>query len=235
MYPLTADDAIFLVRKNFDEQGIDDSFMLGDKDSLEFEDVLVKTLPEAINHIHMTAPVQMLDGVTLSGDELDSIAISGDVLEFGIEKEFLRLVAFRASDSPYVVTEVTDEFSVEGRMQHNIYTRGTFDRPRLVLCQGKVADSTKSKTYINYFRYYSLHTAYTDAKQSIGQFEYIPRYRAVGYGYEGNVGGPYLVADQLLERVIDQLTGMMLAIYGSEKADYFLGRASFAPTTAPEA
>ena len=73
----------------------------------------------------------------------------------------LRLIAFKASDSPYVVCDPVPEYSAEGRMQLNPYTRGTSDRPRLVLLQGKVEDylsSYKGDGYIGkgYGRDYSV-------------------------------------------------------------------------------
>ena len=50
MYLLTKDEAILLVRKNLDEQRVNDSDMLDvdDLDSNEFEEVLEKNLPEIV-------------------------------------------------------------------------------------------------------------------------------------------------------------------------------------------
>lgn len=219
MYLLTKDEAILLVRKNLDEQRVNDSDMLDvdDLDSNEFEDILEKNLPEAINAVHEAAPVNILDGEKLAADEITGASIKGDVLSFGTKKEMLRLIAFKASDSPIVVCDLVPEYSAEGRMQLNPYSRGTSDRPRLVLLQGKVED------YLSSFRYYSLDRSFASAAQAIERFEYIPVYR-----YKANESGAYRVAENVFQNIIDQLTGMMLVTYNNaDKATYFFTKAGF--------
>lgn len=219
MYLLTKDEAILLVRKNLDEQRVNDSDMLDvdDLDSNEFEEVLEKNLPEAINSVHTAAPVTILEGEMLDADEISGASISADVLSFGTKQEMLRLIAFKASDSPYVVCDPVPEYSAEGRMQLNPYTRGTSDRPRLVLLQGKVED------YLSSFKYYSLDRSYPSAAQAIERFEYIPRYR-----YKKDGSGSYRVSENVIENIIDQLTGMMLVTYNNtDKATYFFTKAGF--------
>ena len=205
MYQLGKDEAILLVRKNLDEQGVNDSDIidLDDVDSDELESILVKNLPEAINAVHSASPVQLLDGELLSGIDLNEVSIADGVLSFSISKELLRLVAFRAEDSVYVITKPVAEDSFEGRMQLNPYTQGTPDRPRLVLMQGKEKERKSS------FRYYSVEKTYTDPAQAIARFEYIPR-----YSYSEGVSS-YGVAENIVENVIDYLTGMMLITYGN--------------------
>lgn len=221
MYSLTLDEAALLIRKNLDEQRLNDSDMTDtdDMDSENFENVLAKTAPEAINAVHTLAPVEILDGMVLSADELNKVAIDNDVLSFNTDEDFLRLIAFKAADSNVTIAEVYPEFSAEGRMQDNIYTRGTYDRPRLILKQGneKVAGSS--------FRYYSLKDTFDDATKSVDRFEYLPRYR-----YSADTKS-YKVADRVVQNVLDYLTGMLLTIYGSENsAAYFFNRAAFNPS-----
>lgn len=218
MYLLEKDKAILLVRKNFDEQKINDSDMMDmdDLDSNEFEEILAKNLPEAINAVHAASPLNVLDGEKLSEDELESVQIMGDVLGFGTKKEVLRLIAFKAADSPYVVTDPIPEYSAEGRMQLNPYTRGTSDRPRLVLLQGKVEDKLSS------FRYYSLESFFENPAEAIERFEYLPTY----YFKEGV--DSYRVAENVIENIINYLTAMMLVTYNNiEKANYFFAKAGF--------
>ena len=205
MYELAVSEANLLVRKNLDEQKYNDSDMidLDDIDSNEFDEILAKNLPEAINAVHSASPVQLLDGELLSGIDLNEVSIADGVLSFSISKELLRLVAFRAEDSVYVITKPVAEDSFEGRMQPNPYTQGTPDRPRLVLMQGK------EKTGKSSFRYYSVEKTYTDPAQAIARFEYIPR-----YSYSEGVSS-YGVAENVVENVIDYLTGMMLITYGN--------------------
>ena len=270
MYTLDEATAITLVRKNFDEQKLNDSDMtdLDDIDSNEFEEILAKNLPEAINAVHAMAPLSLLDGERLDEAELSTAKIdSYGVLSFGVKKDILRLIAFQAADSPYVISEAVSEYSAEGRMQLNPYTRGTSDRPRLVLLQGKAEDydwktesseTTTAETSestgqesedssgtsgqessgiitsepaATRFRYYSLDSdVYTNKAQAIKRFEYIPTYR-----YADDTTS-YKVADNVIENVIDQLTGMMLVTYNnSEKATYFFTKAGFGPTSSTTA
>lgn len=206
MYQFGKDEAILLVRKNLDEQGVNDSYIidLDDVDSDELDSILVKNLPEAINAVHSACPVQLLDGEVLSGSDLNEVSIDvNGVLSFSISKEMLRLVAFRAEDSVYVITKPVAEDSFEGRMQLNPYTQGTPDCPRLVLMQGKEQAGKSS------FRYYSLGRFYSTPVQAIARFEYIPR-----YSYREGVSS-YDVAENVVENVIDYLTGMMLVTYGN--------------------
>ena len=212
MYLLTKDEAILLVRKNLDEQRVNDSDIidLNDVDSDELESILVKSLPEAINAVHSASPVQLLDGELLSDIDLNDVSIADGVLSFSISKELLRLVAFRAEDSVYVITKPVAEDSFEGRMQLNPYTQGTPDSPRLVLMQGKEQAGKFS------FRYYSVEKTYADPAQAIARFEYIPR-----YSYSEDVSS-YGVAENVVENVINYLTGMMFFTYGqAEKAQYY--------------
>lgn len=224
MYLLTKDEAILLVRKNLDELRANDSDMLDvdDLDSNEFEEVLEKNLPEAINSVHTAAPVTILDGQMLDADEISGASISAGVLSFGTKQEMLRLIAFKASDSPYVVCDPVPEYSAEGRMQLNPYTRGTSDRPRLVLLQGKVED------YLSSFRYYSIEHSFAAPEQAIERFEYIPMYH-----YKKDGPDSYRVAENVIENVINYLTAIMLATYNSsDKAAYFFTKAGFGqPTT----
>lgn len=216
MYDLAVSEANLLVRKNLDEQKYNDSDMidLDDIDSNEFDEILAKNLPEAINAVHSASPVQLLDGELLSGSDLNEVSIADGVLSFSISKEMLRLVAFRSEDSVYVITKPVAEDSFEGRMQLNPYTQGTHDRPRLVLMQGKEQKGKSS------FRYYSVEKTYSDPAQAIARFEYIPR-----YSYSKDVSS-YGVAEDVVENVINYLTGMMLVTYGqAEKAQYYFNLA----------
>ena len=71
MYLLTKDEAILLVRKNLDEQRVNDSDMLDvdDLDSNEFEEILEKNLPEKSDD--ETADAQAL--LVLQGELLSEL------------------------------------------------------------------------------------------------------------------------------------------------------------------
>ena len=218
MYQLSLSEAQLLVRRNFDEQMENDSNMLGvDSDSEQFDSLLAKMLPDAINAVHANAPIQLLEGKFLDVQTLGNIKVVGDVLYFGIRGSFLRMVAFKADMSP-VISDVVPEYSAEGRMQLNPYTKGTYDRPKLVLVQGREQSNETS------FRYYSLYKNYSneDAFKAIERCEYIQRYRydesTVSYG----------VAENVVENVIDYLTAQMMLTYNeADKATFYFNKALF--------
>ena len=222
MYQLTTEEAILTVRKNLDEIGPNDSVMYGDDnaDNLSMDDIIVKTLPEAINDIHRKAPVQALEGNNAlemtNGDETPAVTMdvtADHVVNIVIDRRMLRLVSLRASDSPVVVTEAIEEDSPEGRKQLNRYIRGTYDEPRLVQVQGHTSPAV--------FRYYSLK-AETNAANPISELSIIEEQTYVA----GK--STYDVSTDLRSRVLDHLTGLVLAIYGeSDKAEYFFQRAKF--------
>lgn len=224
MYSLSTREVIGLVKANFDEleQNSSDMAELEDVDDAMFGETIVRILPDAINTVHASAPVQLLDGMELGDSGVDGATIEDGVLtiKVGRPHPFLRLVAFKSAEerSP-IVCETVPEYSAAGRMQLNPYSRGTIESPRLVLSQGKAEDGS------TVLKYYSLGEEFEVAGDAIDRFEYIERYE---YGERASADSFYDVAESVVANVIDQVTGMLLAIYGaSEKASYFLGRASF--------
>lgn len=217
MTTITPSEAVALVRKNIDEQEINASAMYAsgspdtsDNDSLDA--IIKKTLPEAINFVHGSAPLALLEGE--SGTPA-SASFSENVLSFSFSAaDILRLVAFQAVDSLVVIGEWTPEYSAEGRKQLNGYIRGTFDDPVLVKIHGK-----------QNFRYYTVRSSTVETHSSapagaISRFEYIPL--AI---YNASTSS-YKVATLLKESALLHLTGMVLAIYGeNDKANYFFEKA----------
>lgn len=227
MTPITPADAIDAVRKNLDEQGLNESVMYNDEnaDNDSMDSIIAKTLPEAINEIHRIAPVYLLEGDSLverndnqgseSSSSQEDVSISGRVLLFSVPDTCLRLVAFQAADSDIVVTDVIPEASAEGRKQLNPYIRGTYDNPRMVKVQGKGGPMS--------FRYYSLKDNSFDNHpiDAISRLEVI--YQAV---YNDQEGASYQASTELVDSIMYQLTAMVLAIYGqAEMANYFTQKA----------
>lgn len=227
MTPITPADAIAAVRKNLDEQGLNESVMYNDEnaDNDSMDSIIAKTLPEAINEIHRIAPVYLLEGDSLverndnlgseSSSSQEDVSISGRVLLFSVPDTCLRLVAFQAADSDIVVTDVIPEASAEGRKQLNPYIRGTYDNPRMVKVQGKGGPMS--------FRYYSLKDSSFDNHpiDAISRLEVI--YQAV---YNDQEGASYQASTELVDSIMYQLTAMVLAIYGqAEMANYFTQKA----------
>lgn len=217
MKTLTVAEATTAVRKNLDELGLNESIMYTEEstDNSSLDGVVARTLPEAINLVNKTAPVTLLEGMDMSGGPFNSIAVENGSLVFSFSADYLRLVAFQASDSPIVVTDVLDEASPEGRKQLNPYIRGTYDRPRLVGDQGRRGTYT--------FRYYTLKdpAQYGDLPmRAIRRFSFVKE-----QFYSSDAEG-YPVPDALRQNIIDELTALVLAIYGeNDKANYYAEKA----------
>lgn len=216
MITITPSEAVTLVRKNLDEQEINASalYVSGSPDTTDndsLDQIIKKTLPEAINAVHRDADALLLEGVTGTPT---GATINETVLTFSFTPAILRLVAFQAVDSSVVLGEWIPEFSAEGRKQLNVYVRGTYDDPALVKVQGAQT-----------FRYYTLKaaTATTYASNpasAVSRFIYIPEQT-----YSANAAS-YSVATLLRDPAILHLTGMVLSIYGeNDKANYFFEKA----------
>ncbi len=215
MVTLLKDDAISAVRKNLDEQGLNDSVMYvddnADNDSLDA--IIAKTLPEAINDIHAVAPAHLLEGEDYKA-RLGLCYVFDRVLHFEFDAKLLRLAAFQAADSPIVVTDVIPEASAEGRKQLNQFVRGTWDNPRLVMQQGK--------TYTPTFRYYTLKDDTYLANPSGA----VQQLRIIRQLFHSDAESGYPVSAALVDSAIYQLTALVCAIHGKvEVAGYFSNKA----------
>lgn len=216
MQQLSLSDATALVRKNLDEADPNGSVMYTDDDSdnSSLDDIIAKNLPEAINAINLTAPVTLIEGKVLKTAELETEVTDDLVLSFSLPKDskFLRLVAFKAYDSDFIVTDILGEGTSEGRKQLNKWLRGQYDCPRLVLLNDGEQMS---------FRYYSMasHGKYFP----IDYFEYVEELT-----YNKNTTG-YDIASRLRQNIIDCLTAMVMEVYSDQRAQYFFQKASNFP------
>ncbi len=215
MVTISKADAIAAVRKNLDEQGLNESVMYGDEnaDNDSLDSIIAKTLPEAINDIHRIAPVYLLEGEDITA--FKECGFDGGVLFFTFDADCLRLAAFQATDSAIVVTDVIPEASAEGRKQLNQYIRGTYDNPRLVQVQGV--------TYLPSFRYYSLKddTYKDNPKAAIKQLKVVKQqsWSASAESYPASA--------DLVDSIIYQLTALVCQIYGkTDAATYFSNKAT---------
>lgn len=214
MHTLSIADAVAAVRKNLDEQGLNESVMYGDEnaDNDSLDSIISKTLAEAVNDIHAAAPAYLLEGREIT--EFTTCGFDDRVLFFTFDADCLRVAAFQANDSDMVVTEVIPEASAEGRKQLNKWIRGTYDNPRLVQTQGE--------TYLPSFRYYSLKddTYKDDPKAAIRQLRIIDNLTWSEKDTE------YKVSTDLRDSIIYQLTALVCRIYGkADAADYFFNKA----------
>ena len=215
MESFTPDAAIKLVRNNLDELDTNGSAMYDtDNDNNSLDDTIKRHLPEAINAIHLVAPVGLLDAETAAVEvlECNKAAEGVWVLEFAIdEPEFLRFVALESSESPgHFVTEVYSIGSVGSRKQLNPFIRGRYDRPRLVQ-----VPSNGSPQY----RFYSFKTKggrvtpYIVKRQNYAA-------DATGYNY----------SSKLKQNIVDCLTAKVMETFGDQRAQSFYQRANIFPT-----
>jgi len=217
MKQLSVADAIAAVRKNLDEIGLNESIMYTEEstDNDSLDGTIRRTLPEAINLVNKTAPVTLLEGVDYKSGPFEGATIDNGSLVFSFTADYLRLVAFQAADSPIVLTDVLDEASPEGRKQTNKFIRGTYDRPRLVGEQGARGTYT--------FRYYSLKDG---AAYQSNPVRAIRRFSFVKEQFYNDSAASYPVPDALRQNILDELTALVLAIYGeNDKANYFADKA----------
>ena len=223
MITLTPATAVALVRKNLDEVEPNGSAMYDDEygDNLSIDDIVRKSIPEAVNAIQSAAPAHLLDGDGYEVSETDAVSITGDgVLSFSLDEcsRFLRLVAFRAADSDIVVTDAIPEASPEGRKQLNKYIRGRADRPRLIMRQGNHAGPE--------FKYYSITNPSLylgNPVEAIAQFSYVRE-----QFYPGSATG-YPISSRLRQNIIDYLTAMVMEIYSDQRAQSYYQKAMSFP------
>ena len=230
MFTLRVSDAVELVRKNLDELDPNGSIMMDDEngsadeygDNMSLDDIVARTLPEAINAVHLAAPVQLLEGVSVENEDLVSVIVTSDgILSFALTSgtHFLRLVAFEAADSAIVVTDVLSEASAEARKQLNPYIRGRADRPRLVLMQGwhtgPVFKYYSLDTESSSFSAYRLHPSSAIYKLSFLQEQFYD---------EGQT--EYPICRRLRQNIIDCLTAMVLETYSNQQAQAYYQKAN---------
>jgi hypothetical protein len=224
MTTITPSDAVALVRKNLDEQDPNGSVMYdpdnayGDNASLDL--TIKKFLPEAINAVHLSAPVQLLEGKTVTA-ATPSISSDG-VLSFSLPSgsKYLRMVAFQTKDSSIVVTDPLPEASAEGRKQLNKYVRGRYDRPRLVLLQGRHTEPA--------FKYYTLKNNGTAYSSNPGNA--ILQLYIIQEQFYASDATAYDISRRLRQNIVDCLTAMVMETYNDQRAQSYYQKANNFPT-----
>ena len=221
MVTITPADAVALVRRNLDEMETNGSQMFTEdyEDNDAVDNLIRANLPEAINAVHLSAPVQLLEGKDATIAAGASVSTDG-VLSFslGEDSRYLRLVAFKAADSGIVVTDTIPEASPEGRKQLNRYVRGRFDRPRLVLLQGRHTEPA--------FKYYSLANpdAYSSSPASaISLCSYVQEQ------VFSDSAESYDISRRLRQNIIDWLTAKVMETYSDQRAQAYYQKASIFP------
>lgn len=171
MVTLTKENAIKAVRKNLDEQEWNPSSMYGESEDNDMLDKIIeRTIPEAIDAVHLAAPVSALEGADSSFVEETK---DDGVLQFRTEKSVLRFVNVRVAGSDVCVADAVPEYSPEGRKQLNKYVRGTFDNPVLVMQNG-----TRNR-----FKYYTVGDQKVVRPRKVADYLYEMNLASIDYDY----------------------------------------------------
>lgn len=224
MNTISNEQAIAFFRKSYDELKENGSILLDtDSDSNNLDEIIRRTLPEAINEVHRAAPANLLEGKSV--DFYDHLSTSGSkvlTIDPGVA-DFLRLIKFKATDSAYAIDDVIAENGTEGRMQLNPYTRATHDNPALVIITSPVfVPETQEGGTISYekidatptrpvFKYYQLASVpasdnYGVLDNLISVFEYV----SMQEYKDSNDGTTYEISDALKESALNYLVGLVL-------------------------
>ena len=198
MFQLGISAACAYVRKSLDElTSVEDIGMLASPDAIDLHKIVENSIVEAAVRVHERASSVLMDGVKgVSGtDYAIELAEADKSVKITMQKEAVRIVSIKASDSANVITDLIPEDSAEGRKQKNPYVRGTHDDPRAVL--NKVW-SDDHKPIITYY----------SAKDALPTFtiEYVP-YPVI----EENV---IEICSRLEYAVLNELTAMVMDSYG---------------------
>lgn len=216
MVTITRDAVIAAVRKNLDEQGLNPSAMYGQsQDSQELDSIIYNTLPEALEYIHLVAPIDMVDGEELNESSTAlAFSVTNKVLDINFTGskavKVARLLSFKCGSSD-LLTEAYFEDSAIGRKQKNKYVQGKPDEPVLVL----MGDS---EGLYPHYKYYTTEDGVSEANVSFSL-----RYYAKP---EADAEGSYKCSSKLENQVIYYLTGLVLSIFNEkEKATHFFALA----------
>lgn len=211
-----------VVRTNLDELGVNESMMLEGSDDVMLDNLVEKVMGKCADEVHMAAPVHLLDGRSPTA----SYAASGKILAISIHENVLRLVAFKASDSDYVVTETIPEAFPEARMQLDPYVQGTYDSPKIVWKQGVLAlsQSISSLDIGNIeLRYYSLKSEVKQGEDASDKVDYclcVPAQFGRGDDVE--------VSEKVIYNFYNLVTADILTILGEmDKAQIYYNKAKF--------
>lgn len=217
MRALSYDSAREFVRKNLDEQYLDivEMYTTEDSDNEALDDIILRSMAEAVRDVHLAAPAAVLDGKQAAAGVDYEVRPGGEV---AMLTDVLRLVSFRAADSPIVVCGAVEEDSPEGRMQLSPHTRGTYDDPVLVLTRAS-AGSLRPV-----WRYYSLREGASPQEgDPVAELTYVPPPVYLSDTYE--------ISSTLEYHVLNYLTGLVLQVLGeTERAGVFFQRSAFVQT-----
>jgi len=194
------------VRRSLDEMGVDVSMELSGQDDTALGEIVSGCAPEAIRAVHLQAPVGLVEG----GPFTPTVSLDGSAarLSFGT-KRLLRIVHCKSADSAYTVDGVTLEKSALGKMQFDKYTRGTYDKPVLVLLD-------ESVDFKPVLRYYSLRADTTT-----------PSFVVSAVPYPDDTAASWEISPPLKDAVLNYATAMtLLSLDQRDRANELFRRAA---------
>lgn len=219
MAMVTIGEAVQFVRTRLDEVAADSSDNLAAEiDDTNLELTVERLLPESVEYVHRTAPRELVAPVAetltdlTTGVTAEFLASDNSVdITFASSLHVMRILSFRAWDSPYVVTQPVDEDSPVGRMQQDRWVHGRPDSPVLVL-------RAEARNGNPHLRYHSLSAAEREEGQKAFSMDYVPYPEIVT---EGTASG-YETSDALRASVLNDLTGRVMTVYGWQQAQAYL-------------
>jgi hypothetical protein len=212
MYQLSVDAALAHVRRAIDELiSVEEiGLLISDLDALNLHKMVAGHMEEAVMNIYSIAPVLMLNGKTAIEGEEYTMTLKNGVATIEMKVPTARVLSLKCSDSEYVMFDLIPEDSAEGRKQLNLYTRGTYDDPRLVLQKVWAGD------FLPILRYYS--TKELNPKNVSFDIEYLP--------YPILEGGVIEIPQRVEYAILNNLVAHVLDSYKEfEAADRFRAKA----------
>ena len=109
MAQITPGDAVTLVRRNLDELELNGSIMYDtDTDNESLDNIIKRHLPDAINTVHLAAPVQLLEGEDsrsfIDNSEASKLADGQYLYEFSLELRVIWRQVFNESATNYHIS-----------------------------------------------------------------------------------------------------------------------------------
>lgn len=202
------------VRKRIDELRPNDAgFECVDLDSVDLDRIIDGNAVGAVAFVHSNAGRDMVADDSLLLDlSCASCAEGSDIVVIKVPR-MLRFVSLKAKDSCLPVTDLHDESEVVGRMQHNPFTRGTYEKPVLVRTSSSEGNGMAT------MKYYSLKSV---ADEDTGGKEILEYVRYLPIPEIDTAGQSIDICPHVEECVYDYLAGLVLNVYGDGRAAGFL-------------
>lgn len=211
MVSLSISDAVSAVRAALDELQPNESYMAGvqDKDNEDLDTIIRAKVVEAVALVHSAANRALVaaDAPAVT----PTATVTGKVLKVEIPQNMMRFIALKATDSPFVVTELIEEGTPDAIRQSDQYACGTHQRPEAVLHRGSTVHSVW---------YYQLATELGNGETAASRVE-----RLSYLTYPVIESNSIQICSQLRDAIISMLTGLVLTVYKDNAADAFYSQA----------